>query len=175
MPTIERESGLNLPNVMTPGAWVIVAVVLTAIALGVGAMVWQLWSSRVKWQPLGFMGVQYFAVNGCVSAERLTAAVDKARAFLILTGKWSTAQTDKALGGFNIYVFDHETEAGKPGISGSQLGNVVNVNRRLTTLCHEMGHLLQERIEGIVDHNHVRWETDGFVKAERAYSDWLNG
>lgn len=173
MPIIQRESGLNLPNSMTPGAWVIVAVVIVAIVLGVSLMVWRVWSKRVKWQSLGFMGVQFYAEDSAFSADLLRNAIDKARAFLILHTKWSSSEVEKALTGFNVYIFADDVNAGAPGRSGYQSGNVLGVNRKLTTLCHEMGHLLHERLEKIVDYDHARWEQDGFVLAERAYSDWL--
>ena len=137
-------------------------------------MVWRFWGTRIKWRPLGFLGVQYYAEDATFSADLLRNAVDKARAYLILNGRWPTGATDKALGGFNVYVFADDQYAGTPGISGYQSGNVIGVNRKLTALCHEMGHLLHERIERIVDASHVRWEADGFEKAERSYSDWLH-
>ncbi len=176
MPTIQRETGLNLPNVMTPGAWVIVGVVVLAALIGIGTILWKVWTRRVKWQPLllGYLGIQYFAVNNCVPADRLRMAVDKARAYLILNSKWPTSQVERALGGFNIYVFDDDVNAGKVGRFGYQSGNIIGVNRKLTTLCHEMGHLLHERVENIADYYHTRWDADGFTAAEKAYDDWLS-
>src|SRR3990167_859821 len=166
MPTIQREPGLNLPNVMTPGAWVIVAVVLAAIAVGIGIMLWRVWQQRTRWRSLEFLCVQYYAQDASFSADFLRNAIDKARAFLILNGRWSTAQTDRALVAFNVYVYADDVNAGKPGLYGYEKDGVIGTNRKLTTLCHEMGHLLHERLEKIADYNHERWMPDGFTKAE---------
>jgi len=168
-------TGLNMPNVMTPGAWAIVIVLLAAIVTGIAVMTWRLFSDRVKWQPLGFMGVQFFAEGNGPSAPFLIQAVDKARAFIILHGKWPAREAEKALTAFNIYVHADDVYAGRVGIAGYQNGSVLGVNRKLTTLCHEMLHLAMERIDGEVDLNHVRWQGEDFVRAERAFSDWLNG
>lgn len=171
--SIERESGLNLPNVMTPGAWVLLSVALVAVLIGIGFIVYRVWRERIKWVDLHFRGVQYFAQDGNFSAGFLTAALNAAVNALIANSKWPPSVVDKALGSFNVYVFADDVNAGKPGRAGYQSGDILGVNRRLTTLCHEMGHLLQERIEKVVDYEHSTWLPDGFVAAERVYSDWL--
>lgn len=171
-----RPEGVNLPNVMTPGAWVIVVVVVLAIAAGVSFMVWKLLSSRIRWESLGYMGVQFFTEDGRISAPFLIQAVDKARAFIILHTQWPSREVEKALTAFNVYVHADDVNAGKVGITGYQNGSVLGVNRKLTTLCHEMLHLAMERLEGVSDVLHARWQPGGeFDKAERAYSDWLHG
>lgn len=169
---VTRESGLNLPNVMTPGAWALLGIAGTAIIAGIVFMLWRMWSERVKWKSLEFMGVKYFAEDVGFSPDFLRQAVDKARAFLILHTRWPTAQTDKALGGFSVYVVADDMYVDAKKHTGTELDGVLRVNRKLTTLCHEMAHLLHERV-GIVDYEHARWEPDGFLLAERAYDDWL--
>lgn len=173
MPIIQRETGLNIPNVMTPGAWALVSAVLGIVLIGFIYLFVRWWQAQVKWQPLGFMGVKYFAEDAMFDKQRLVDAIDKARAFLILNSHWSTAQTDKALTGFKVYVFADDVNAGKVGIFGYEKDGVIGVNRKLTTLCHEMGHMLQEAVGGYVDYYHVKFDTDGITAADKAYGDWL--
>ena len=170
---IERESGLNLPNVMTPGAWVPLTIALAAVLIGIGFMIYRIWSERIKWVDLHFRRVQYFAQDDGFSAGFLTAALNAAVNALIVNAKWSPSEVEKALVGFNVYVFADDANAGTVGIFGYEKDGVIGVNIKLTTLCHEMGHMLQERLEKIVDYEHSRWLSDGLVGAEKAYSDWL--
>ena len=171
---IERESGLNLPNVMTPGAWVLLSVALVAVLIGVGFILYRVWSKRVKWVDLNFRGVQYFAQDSEFSADFLAKAFTVAVNALVANARWPASVVERALLQFKVYVFADDVNAGVPGRSGYQSGNILGVNRKLTTLCHEMGHLLHERIEKIVDYDHTRWMSDGFERAERVYSDWLH-
>jgi hypothetical protein len=171
---MNREPGLNLPNVMTPGAWIIVAIVAAAVLAGIGYALYRAWDSRVRWVPLGFAGAQYFAEDFNFKPRFLNAALNFAIGCLIENSKWPQAVTASALQNFKVYVHADDKYAGKPGISGYQSGDVIGVNRKLTTLCHELGHLLQERIDHLIDYEHVKFKSDGIDNADREFSDWLH-
>lgn len=173
--TAVPEPGLNLPNVMTPGSWVVVIIVTVVVVAGIGFMLYRVWDSRVRWTPLGFASIQYFAEDQGFEPKKLYEAVNFAIGCLISDSKWPESITVTMLQSFKVYVHADDKYAGKPGTSGYQNGDVIGVNRKLTTICHELGHLLQERIDHITDYEHARWGSDGFVKAEGAYSAWLNG
>lgn len=168
-------TGLNAPNVMTPGAWVLVLLVLAAGLVGIGVMIWKVWSDRVKWTPLGFLGIQYASMDPTMEPRRLADAVSAAIAALMENTKWPGALVSSTLQNFKVYVYADPVNAGAVGVTGYEEDGVIGLNRRLTTLCHELGHMLQERIDRVVDLNHTNFGADGILKAERVYSDWLAG
>lgn len=155
---------------MTLGGGLIIGGVVAGILAGFIAFFVRLYQSRIRWALADYLGLHYFAQDRDFPVRRLVSAVNLAVGCLLSDARWTKTQiTDALRRDFYVYVFADDEFAGKPGIAGYEANGVLGVNRKLTTLCHELGHMLQERIEGAVDFEHAHFEVDGINKAERAY------
>lgn len=164
------------PADMTPAGWAVLGTVLAGALTGFGVFLKNFLNGQVKWKelnPADGRKILYYTKARPERPERIDAAVQNAILCLMKNSRWPAGKISWACRDFKVYVYDDDQLAGSPGLAGYEEGGVIGLNRRLTTLCHEMGHLCQERIDGPVDYNHTTFEADGINKAERAYSDWL--
>lgn len=168
--------GVNLPNVMTPGAWVILGIVLACVLAGFGYMFYKYWTKiRIPWN--GLKGYRQAAVyvepgNTTYDAARLVAALSEAERLLKQYSPFTAAQFDAAFQNICVYVKKEDVWDGKiAGLDPS--GKVVVVGANLAALLHEMAHQIDEVDDKSVDYAHSTWKTQGFEAADAAFQEWL--
>jgi hypothetical protein len=178
MPPHITPEGVNLPNVMTPGAWVILAVALSAILAGFIYMYTRFRKDQIPWNKLvGFYAAKFFVkpVNEDFSALRLVAALKKSEELLLKHTKWTP---DHLSGSFNricVYVMDTNAWRDKMGVEVAgqdPSGKIVVVGKDFSALLHEMAHQAEEA-ENIYDYAHANWIVKGIRAAEEEYLEWL--
>lgn len=176
-----RPEGVNLPNVMTPGAWVIVAIILSAILAGFIYMLVRVKKDQVPWNRLvGFYSASFFveAGNTTFSAARLVAALLKAEELLKKYSNtfWSHADFQKSFERMCVYVKKDNAwvdAQGEKVVGQDPSGRVVVVGADYAALLHEMAHQVEEKIDKVVDYTHEHWVTKGIRAAEAEYLEWL--
>lgn len=172
-------TGLNEPNVMTPGAWVILGVVVACILAGCTWLFVQYWTKiRVPWTPLaGYRQAKVFVEPGntTYSAARLVACLQKSEELLKTATQYTAAQFDTAFQKVCIYVKKDNAwvEGGGQKVAGEEEGGVVVIGADFAALLHEEGHLLEEFIDKMVDYDHTTWPRKGFAVADEAFQQWL--
>jgi hypothetical protein len=172
--------GVNLPNVMTVGAWVIVGVVVAAALAGVTWMIVRaLKDNYVPWQQLpgSPQSALFFGKDHTPNVVRLHAALTTAQTFLIKYTTWNAVAVVHALQGIRIYVMPTtawiDGQAGKvAGLDPS--GPTVVVGSDFAALLHECAHQCEEVIDHAVDYAHAGWEAKGIRHAEEEYIAWLS-
>jgi hypothetical protein len=172
-----RPEGVNLPNVMTPGAWALVIAIIAAILCGFGFMLFKMLKDRIQWKPLaGFYAAKYFAEeNQSFNTLRLVLALRKAEELFKLHTKWTQGQLSLAFQRMEIYVKKDDTwVCGNQKIAGlDPSGRVIIVGANLAALLHEMAHQVEEKVDKIVDSDHVGWVSRGIRAADDAFQEWL--
>jgi hypothetical protein len=153
--------------------------VAVAIALGVvGAVAWQLLRAAAAaraasaWVPAA--GVVPFAYQPVgVDEQRLVQAFNRAVAALDGVGEWR-GRVAPALVGIRVYVSAQEawdsvvcsnTACAEGKVAGATLDGMVVVNPSLTSLAHELAHVLEQRLDGTVDYSHASWPARGISAA----------
>lgn len=176
----EQVTGLNEPNIMTPGAWIIISIVGACIIAGGVWMFFKYWTTiRVPWN--GLAGYRQAAVyvepgNTTYNAARLVAALQKSEELLKQYTKYTAEQFEAALQKICVYV--KKDDAWKDG-SGTKVagldpeGTVVVVGANFAALLHEMAHQLEDIAEKFVDYDHKTWASKGFDVADAAFQEWL--
>jgi hypothetical protein len=179
MPPHITPEGVNLPNVMTPGAWVILAVVLSGILAGFIYMYTRFRKDQIPWNKLaGFYAAKFFVEPGNESfdAGRLVMCLKKAEELLLANTKWTTYDTAKAFARILVYVKkgnDWVDGQGQKVAGQDPAGRVVVVGADFAALLHEMAHQVEDLVERIVDYKHDRWIVKGIRAAEAEYLEWL--
>jgi hypothetical protein len=162
---------------MTPGAWVIVSVVI-ALVLSGGIYLFTRWlKGRIPWAVFAseFPNARAYSSVG-IDVPRLVACLKKAQE--CLTAVWTPEQVSKVVSTIHIYV--HPTEAWVDGLSGikeagaSGGGDVIEVGLSMAALCHELAHACQGQLENVLDNAHGTWEAKGVWKALSAYDVWFS-
>jgi len=170
-------TGLDAPNVMTPGAWAIVGVVSAAILGAFGYLLSRWLKSRIKWQPLPtyYLDAKFFAPKG-YDVKFLVEALKRAETALLNHTKWDAGQLAKAFGKMRVYVQptdDWVDERGRKVAGLDPAGPIIVVGVSLPALCHEMAHQAEELIDGVFDFAHANWAPSGIWNASIEYEAWL--
>ena len=170
-------TGLDAPNVMTPGAWVIVGVVLAAILTGLGFMLYRFLKTRIKWLPLPayYLNARYSAPKG-FDAVFLVEALKRAETALLNHTKWDAGQLAKAFGEMRVLVQPTDDWVDSRGRKVGGLdpaGPIIVVGVSLPALCHEMAHQAEELVDGVFDFTHANWAPSGIWNASAEYEAWL--
>lgn len=174
-----RPTGLNMPNVMTPGAWVIVGVVLAAIIAGITVMIVRARKATyIPWKPLPLYSpsARYFVKGGApLDLVFLVAALREAERLLAQHTKWSTT-VHAAFENVRVYVMDTESwDMNGVKVAGlDPSGRSVVVGPSLAALCHEMAHQCEEKLENLIDYGHTRWGLNGIAAANDEFDTWLS-
>lgn len=170
--------GVNLPNKMTLGAWVILAIVVTAILAGVIWMVARLITSRIPWKKLpgNAMNVTYYGEGFEPNVMLLSMAFTAVCDFLVEHTTWKGPDIVRALMGTNIYVKPtKEWKDGVQEVAGlDPEGSWVLVGVDFAALLHECAHQVEDVVDHKVDYAHAGWEAKGIYKADAAFSKWLS-
>ncbi len=130
-------------------------------------------AEAAAWKSLpGFLKMRYIAVGEPVDEERLVFAVNSA--IRALTTVWPEADVLISLSGLRILVtpqsaWDHAHLAGQAEIELHR----VNIASGLKGLCHEFAHIIEWRLNGVVDYEHANWRANGIYTASDAYEATL--
>lgn len=174
-----RPEGVNLPNVMTPGAWIILAVILSAILAGFIYMYTRFRKDQIPWNTLaGFYSAKFFVEPGneTFSAARLVAALKKSEELLKKHTQWTSEQLQAAFKRVCVFVKKDNSwqdQAGREVAGQDPSGKVVVVGADFAALLHEMAHQTEEVADKIIDYAHSRWIIKGIRAAEAEYLEWL--
>jgi len=172
-------TGLNEPNIMTPGAWVIIGLVSACVLAGFLWMFFTYWFKvRVPWSSLaGYYSAKFYEEPGNpnFSGARLVAALRKCEELLLKHTKYTAVQLATCFQRIHIFVKKDNAWVDQWGrkVAGEEGGKVIAVGADLAALLHEEGHLLEEMIDLIVDDNHTTWPAKGFDVADVEYQAWL--
>lgn len=174
-----RPEGVNLPNVMTSGAWVILAVILSAILAGFIYMLTKWLKTQVPWNTLnGFYSAKFYVEpgNDTFSAARLSLCLNKSEELLKLHTRWTADQLFAAFRKICVYVKKDNAWVDQWGrkIAGDDpVGKVVAVGADFAALLHEMAHQVEDIVDKMIDAEHVGWVSRGIRAAEAEYIEWL--
>lgn len=163
----------NLPHVV---AYTVFGVAVVAVVLVV------LWARSFQakddalWLPFEGEGIppgMRYRALGLVNLERLKRAQVLSIDAMVSSGCYSMATVWDNLRGSRILVQavdTWETLKGEKvaGEAGVEAGCVV-VGPSFTALCHEQKHLLEFRVEALVDYGHKAWGLNGARAAELLY------
>jgi hypothetical protein len=160
----------------TATASTVFGVCLFLVILAAGARLLYVYWQRfvLQWKPLpGFNGAWYVGhENGPVArVDVLTAAY--AWALERLARIWPDAR--RACDGVRVKVMPtpewHDVWQRK--IAGDEAGEYVTVGSDFAALLHELAHLVELRLDGVVDAAHAGWAAKGIRAAEDDFAAWL--
>lgn len=180
-------TGLNMPNKMYPGTWVLVGVVLAAILGGFTYLFVKWLKSRVPWKRLPQNpALRYYGKDHEPSASLIYDCWLKTQELFVkhctpVQPKWTKEAVSKALGNLRVYVMnaDKWPEVGTSGtltgrtIAGWQAAYVIAVGKNLAAFLHECAHRCEEVIDRERDMDHLTWVKDGIRAADDEFSAWL--
>jgi hypothetical protein len=167
----------NPPNVMQPGTWVLLGVVVLAALAGVALIIYRVVKAQPKWKPLeGTMDAR-FAGKGFEPDGTFLASCFKQSIVLLLKHctAWPPLSVARALRDVDIYVMAQPkwVDAWGRTIAGAQEGRVLVIGNDFAALLHECAHRCEEIIDNERDMDHVTWAADGIRAAENEYHTWL--
>lgn len=170
-----RPEGVNLPNVMTPGAWIILGVIVTAILAGFTYMLVKYLRSRIPWKPLigSSFRASYYGFNHDPDPIRINQCLNTAASFLVQYSTFGEAAILKALQGVKIYVQPTPAwmHAGEE-VAGLTQENVIMIGSDYAALLHECAHVCEEAVTGGYSYDHAGWDQKGIRTAESEYDHW---
>jgi len=172
--------GVNLPNVMTPGAWVIVGVVVSCALAG---LIWMIvrvvQTTYIPWKhlPDSPLEAKYYGKDYTPNLTRPNEALNTAQALLIKNTTWKAVDVANALHGIRVYVMATpawvDFQAGK--VAGlDPAGPAVVVGSDFAALLHECAHQCEDFIDHVIEYDHKNWGAKGIWTADAAYTEWLN-
>lgn len=167
-----RPEGVNLPNVMTPGAWVIVSLIIAAILAGFTFMLVRFLRDRVWWKPIPGSPLEaaYFGKDHEPNLVRLNMALTVTVSLLVKHTQWKELDIVKALTGLRVYVQPVlKWQSGGQTVAGLTMGNTVMIGSDYAALLHECAHVCDEAIDKVIRYNHTGWDADGIRTAEAEY------
>lgn len=130
-------------------------------------------SLRIVYLPLP--GGGWYSAPSDVTAHDVQAHLDMAVQCLIERTHWTAAQFAVVCPRVRVLV-RKEVQWKRLGdgllIAGCQEGNTLVVGKDMAALCHELGHLMEQTIDMVVDEEHVTWLEKGIVAAQDAYYSW---
>jgi Kef-type K+ transport system membrane component KefB len=155
----------NPPNIMQPGTWALFIIVALVIAIPLAVIAVKLWLARIKWRTVLLPGLS-FKVFGEVSDAAISNAL--LLAIEALHKVWPGAKLPTDL---RIYVMDTESwlSVGGQRVGGEQEGTALRINHSMTSLCHELAHLLEARIDHVEDYAHASWASKRIWDADNEY------
>lgn len=170
------------PNVMTPGAWIIVAIVLAGVIAGVASMIIRYFKNiHIPYKRLegSAFGVWYFAQSGDVNTFLLLLSFTKAVELLQQHCGWSELNVLRAFKGVHIYIMStpswRDYWSSNKNVAGlDPAGDAIVVGSDLAALLHELAHQYQDVVDGFVDYEHLGWMANGIRKAEEEFAKWLS-
>ena len=170
-------TGVDLPNVMTPGAWVIVGIVVAAVLASGAYVLVRFLQARIKWQPFPVahpLSPMYYGKDHEPDAALLLMAVSTTLSLLVQHTTWRAADIMAALQGLRIYVQPTPSwdDNGRQ-VAGLSLDGAVMVGSDFAALLHECAHVCEERIDRTVRYDHAGWDAAGIRRAENAFAAWL--
>jgi len=175
-----RPEGVNLPNVMTPGAWALVIGIIAAILSGFGFMFFKYWTKiRVPWNTLGgYYSAKFYIEPGNTTfiAVKLVLALQKAEALLQKHTKWTAVQLKTSFEKICVYVKKDNAWVdywGRKVAGEDPSGKPVVIGADFAALLHEMAHQAEEKVDKAIDEGHVHWVEKGIRAAEDEYITWL--
>lgn len=175
----DQVTGLNEPNIMTPGAWIIIGIVSACIIAGAVWVFIQYWTKiRVPWNALvGYRSAKVYVEPGNTTydASKLVKALTESELLLKQYTQYTAAQFDSALQNICVYVKKDNAwvDGGALKVAGEEEGGVVMIGADFAALLHEEAHLLEEVVDKIVDYDHTTWPAKGFTAADAAFQEWL--
>jgi hypothetical protein len=171
-------TGLDMPNKMYPGTWVVVGLIIAIIVGAIGFMVYR-WakSSYVPWQPIYgyYPGSKWFSKLQGTDQKLIAEALQAAESCLIERTKWSAANLALVGHHVRVYVMDSEKWVDLWGrkVAGLQIEHTLVVGPSLAALCHEMAHLCEAVLDKEQDNAHATWAADGIAAAVDDFDVWL--
>ncbi len=171
-------TGLDMPNKMYPGTWVVVGLILAVIVGAIAFMVHRWWKNTyVPWQPIYgyYPGSKWFSKLKDTDQKFIAEALQAAESFLIERTKWSAANLALVGHHVRVYVMDSESWVDLWGrkVAGLQVEYTLVVGPSLAALCHELAHLCEMVLDKEQDDAHATWASDGIAAAVNDFDEWL--
>lgn len=170
---------LSTPGITMPG-WLGILLVVVPV-VGIGA--WLVWGAYKRWRlledawkplPGPWAGAQYIA-----PADRAPSTIVEAleTAAQVLSGHrvWTYGVISNALQSVKVWVINADSWVDAEGrhVGGEEFGEVLQVDKSLSSLCHEMAHFLELVIDRTQHPNHETWAARGINDAIADYNLWL--
>ena len=94
-----------------------------------------------------------------------------------LSAVWTKATVIRQLEGVSIFVVNGSKWQNIAGqwVGGEQDGGVLKVDIGLTSLMHEMAHLMEFKLTGKTDDSHLMWQSNGLYAADNVYRNEVAG
>lgn len=127
-------------------------------------------AEAAKWSPLFIVpGAKVYSTDSA-EVQQVDLALAKALDSLQEFGPWPTSKKE-ALAALRIIVAPTGTWKDSAGqtVGGQAYYTIIQVDQGLTSLCHEVAHVLEFAIDGAVDASHSRWEARGIHAADEDY------
>jgi hypothetical protein len=153
------------------------AVLLVAVMLllSAGVVAYKLRQTRAfDWKHLAGGGVYILPLG--YEGPDLQRCFDKAVELLATPFPTFPKET---LAGVSVIVMAAEKWKNRAGETvGGEMeklgtGYILRVEKGLSSLCHELAHVMEYAVDGEADHAHARWGERGVWKADEAYRAWL--
>jgi len=148
-----------------------------AILVAFGVMAYMTWRrTYVPWKPLPnyYPGAKWHSLVQ-TDPKYIAMALAAAESALIQHTKWTAANMALVGHYVHVYVMDSESWVDLWGrkVAGYQDGHKLVVGPSLAALAHELAHLAELVLDGVVDQNHMSWPADGIANALEDYDQWL--
>jgi len=159
----------NPPNIMMAGTWILVAIVALAIFIPALVIGLKLFSKRVRWRnattsfPL--------KVFGPVTDGEVVRALHLALSALAQVWPEDVLRKLMLRADLRIYVMPEESwlNVAKVRVGGEQDGNILSLNRSMTSLCHELAHFCEAKLDLVRDDAHAGWASKRIWAADEEY------
>lgn len=162
---------------MSPLAILLITVPLLAAIAGIAVMVIKAISDQPKWRRIELPGF-HVQLSGDIDDPIVADALLKA--LEALAAVWSHSAMLKAITDNDLRLFVMPAESwlniGGVLVGGEQDGKYLKLNHSLTSLCHELTHFFQWKLDGIADSDaaHARWNA-AIWNADNVYRLALKG
>lgn len=154
---------------MTTTTAVAIALVAVFVTAALVVVFVRIAISHVPWQGVpGLEGTKFYSKS--VPGWRMYGALDLVRQALAANTALPPAFVDRVISRLSILVLEGEewTDSGNR-IGGSSESYLLKVPKSLSSLLHEVLHVIELEMRGEAAHDHEMWLENGFWAADSAY------